>query len=73
MVKFAIKVVILAAAFYVLTKYDVLSGLHVQPNPNGPLGLVDTVRCPASTYFPRTKKVTARMTTLRANLTTGSR
>jgi putative membrane protein len=37
-VKFALKVVILAAAFYALTKYDVLSGLNVLPNPNGPLG-----------------------------------
>ena len=38
MVKFAIKVVILAAVFYVLTRYDVLPGLDVIPNPNGPLG-----------------------------------
>jgi putative membrane protein len=37
-VKFAIKVVILAAVFYVLTRYDVLPGLDVIPNPNGPLG-----------------------------------
>jgi putative membrane protein len=37
-VKFALKVVILAAAFYVLTKYDVLPGLNVLPNPDGPLG-----------------------------------
>ena len=38
MVKFALKVVILAAAFYVLTKYDVLPGLNVLPKPDGPLG-----------------------------------
>jgi putative membrane protein len=37
-VRFAIKVVILAAVFYVLTRYDVLPGLAVIPNPNGPLG-----------------------------------
>jgi putative membrane protein len=37
-VRFAIKVVILAAVFYVLTWYDVLPGLDVIPNPNGPLG-----------------------------------
>jgi putative membrane protein len=37
-VRFAIKVVILAAVFYVLTRYDVLPGLDVIPNPNGPLG-----------------------------------
>ena len=38
MLKFAVKVVILAAAFYVLTRFDVLSGLNVLPNPDGPLG-----------------------------------
>jgi len=37
-VKFALKVVILAVAFYVLTKFDVLNGLNVLPNPDGPLG-----------------------------------
>src|SRR3954465_12364996 len=37
-VKFALKVVILAAAFYVLTRFDVLNGLNVLPNPDGPLG-----------------------------------
>jgi putative membrane protein len=37
-IRFAIKVVILAAVFYVLTWYDVLPGLDVIPNPNGPLG-----------------------------------
>jgi len=43
--KFAVKVVILAAAFQALTKwdvqvfdYDVLPGLQVIPNPDGPLG-----------------------------------
>ncbi len=38
MVKFAVKVVILAAVFYGLTRYDVLPGLDVVPNPEGPLG-----------------------------------
>ena len=45
MIKFALKVVILAAVFLALTKWDVqfahtdvLPGLRVQPNPNGPLG-----------------------------------
>ena len=42
MVKFALKVVILAAAFYVLTRFDVLDGLNVLPNPNGPLGEAGT-------------------------------
>jgi putative membrane protein len=37
-VKFAVKVVILAAVFYGLTRYDVLPGLDVLPNPEGPLG-----------------------------------
>jgi putative membrane protein len=44
-IKFALKVVILAAVFLALTKWDVqfahtdvLPGLRVQPNPNGPLG-----------------------------------
>jgi len=44
-IKFALKVVILAAAFLALTKWDVqfahtdvLPGLRVLPNPNGPLG-----------------------------------
>ena len=37
-VKFLLKVVILAAAFYVLTYFDVIPGLEVLPNPNGPLG-----------------------------------
>ena len=42
MVKFALKVVILAAAFYVLTKYDVLPGLNVVENPEGALGVYGT-------------------------------
>ena len=37
-IKFVLKVVILAAVFYVLTRFDVLPGLHVLPNPDGPLG-----------------------------------
>jgi putative membrane protein len=37
-IKFALKVVILAAVFYGLTYYDVLPGLDVIPNPEGPLG-----------------------------------
>jgi putative membrane protein len=41
-VKFALKVVILAAVFYGLTKYDVLKGLDVLPNPDGPLGEAGT-------------------------------
>jgi putative membrane protein len=41
-VKFAIKVVILAAAFFFLTKYDVLDGLNVTENPDGPLGIYGT-------------------------------
>jgi putative membrane protein len=41
-VKFAIKVVILAAAFYVLTRFDVLPGLNVIPNETGPLGATGT-------------------------------
>jgi putative membrane protein len=41
-VKFALKVVILAVAFYVLTKYEVLPGLTVDPNPDGLLGEAGT-------------------------------
>ena len=37
-IKFALKVVILGAVFYVLTRFDVLPGLDVLPNPEGPLG-----------------------------------
>ena len=42
MIKFALKVVILAAAFYVLTKYDVLPGHNVVENPDAPLGVFGT-------------------------------
>ena len=38
MIKFLLKVVILGAAFYGLTYFDVLDGLEVLPNPDGPLG-----------------------------------
>lgn len=41
-IKFALKVVILAAVFYGLTRYDVLPGLDVLPNPDGPLGEYST-------------------------------
>ncbi len=37
-IKFVLKVVILAAVFYGITRYDVLPGLDVLPNPEGPLG-----------------------------------
>jgi putative membrane protein len=40
-VKFALKVVILAAAFFVMSKY-VLDGLTVEENPDGPLGIYGT-------------------------------
>jgi len=36
--KFALKVVILAAVFYGLTYFEVLPGLDVDPNLDGPLG-----------------------------------
>ena len=38
MIKFALKVVILGAVFYGLTYFDVLSGLDIVPNEDGPLG-----------------------------------
>jgi putative membrane protein len=41
-IKFALKVAILAAVFYVLTRFDVLPGLDVIPNPTGPLGELGT-------------------------------
>ncbi|TFV87951.1 phage holin family protein [Blastococcus sp. CT_GayMR16] len=41
MIKFALKVVILAAAFFVMSKY-VLDGLTVEENPGGPLGIYGT-------------------------------
>lgn len=37
-IKFALKVVILAAVFFALTRFDVLPGLDVIPDPTGPLG-----------------------------------
>jgi putative membrane protein len=37
-IKFLLKVVILAAVLYGLTRYDVLPGLDIVPNPEGPLG-----------------------------------
>jgi putative membrane protein len=40
--RFAVKVVILAAVFYGLTRFDVLPGLNVLPNANGPLGETGT-------------------------------
>jgi len=41
-IKFALKVVILAAVFFGLTRYDVLPGLDVVENPDGPLGIYGT-------------------------------
>jgi putative membrane protein len=37
-VRFLLKVVILAAAFYGMTYFDVIPGIEVLPNPDGPLG-----------------------------------
>ncbi len=37
-IKFVLKVVLLAVVFYVLTRFDVLPGLDVIPDPTGPLG-----------------------------------
>lgn len=37
-IKFALKVVVLGAVFYALTYFDVLPGLDIDPNPDGPLG-----------------------------------
>jgi putative membrane protein len=37
-IKFVLKVVILGGVFYGLTYFDVLPGLNVLPNPDGPLG-----------------------------------
>ena len=37
-IKFALKVVILAAVFFVLTRFEILPGLDVLPDPTGPLG-----------------------------------
>ncbi|WP_324275020.1 phage holin family protein [Blastococcus brunescens] len=38
MITFLLKVVVFAAAFYGLTYFDVLPGLEVIPNPDGPIG-----------------------------------
>ena len=37
-VKFLLKVVILAVTFYLLTYFEVIDGLEVNPNADGPLG-----------------------------------
>ena len=42
MIRFALKVVILAAVFFGLTRYDILPGLDVVENPDGPLGIYGT-------------------------------
>ena len=42
MIKFALKVVILAAVFWGLTYWEVLPGLTVDPNEEGPLGAFGT-------------------------------
>ena len=42
MIKFALKVVILAAVFFALTRWDILPGLDVVENPDGPLGVYGT-------------------------------
>jgi putative membrane protein len=41
-VKFLLKVVILAVTFYLLTYFDVINGLDVDPNPDGLLGAPGT-------------------------------
>ncbi|MDT0274492.1 phage holin family protein [Blastococcus goldschmidtiae] len=38
MIKFLLKVVVLGAVFYALTYFDVLPGLDIVPNVDGPLG-----------------------------------
>ncbi|HZB19987.1 MAG TPA: phage holin family protein [Blastococcus sp.] len=42
MIKFALKVVILAAVFFALTRFDILPGLDVVENPDAPLGVYGT-------------------------------
>ena len=42
MIKFVLKVAILAGVFYVITRFDILPGLNVLPNPDGPLGEAGT-------------------------------
>jgi len=41
-IKFVLKVAILAGVFYVITRFDILPGLNVLPNPDGPLGEAGT-------------------------------
>jgi putative membrane protein len=41
-IKFLLKVVILGAVFFGLARYDVLPGLDVVENPDGPLGVYGT-------------------------------
>jgi putative membrane protein len=41
-IKFALKVVILAAVFFAMTRWDILPGLDVVENPDGPLGVYGT-------------------------------
>jgi putative membrane protein len=41
-IKFALKVVILAAVFFALTRFDILPGLDVVENPDAPLGVYGT-------------------------------
>jgi putative membrane protein len=41
-IRFALKVVILAAVFFALTRWDILPGLDVVENPDGPLGVYGT-------------------------------
>ncbi|TKJ22846.1 phage holin family protein [Blastococcus sp. CCUG 61487] len=42
MIKFLLKVVILGAAFYGLAYFDVLPGMEIDANPDGPLGEYST-------------------------------
>jgi putative membrane protein len=41
-IRFALKVVILAAVFFAMTRFDILPGLDVVENPDGPLGVYGT-------------------------------
>jgi putative membrane protein len=41
-IRFALKVVILAAVFFALTRWDILPGLDVVENPDAPLGVYGT-------------------------------
>ena len=42
MIRFLLRVVLLGAVFFGLTRYDVLPGLDVAENPAGPLGVYGT-------------------------------